>query len=141
MIIWIDAQLSPGLAQWMTERFGVQAYSAKHLGYRDAADGAIFEAARGAGAVVMTKDGDFVRLLHDRGPPPQILWIRLGNTSNARMRSALETTFARAMALLQSGEDLVEIRDIAPTPATASAAEQVVAADDVGPATPSRARR
>jgi predicted nuclease of predicted toxin-antitoxin system len=134
VIIWIDAQLFPGLARWMTERFGVKAFSAKHLGYRDATDSAIFEAARDVGAVVMTKDGDFVRLLHDRGPPPQILWIRLGNTSNARMRSALETSFERAMALLQNGEDLVEIRDIAPAPAETSAAEQPVAADDAGAA-------
>ncbi len=132
MIIWIDAQLFPGLARWMMERFGVEAYSAKHLGYRDATDSTIFEAARDAGAVVMTKDGDFVRLLHDRGPPPQILWIRLGNTSNARMGSALDTSFERAMALLQNGEDLVEIRDIAP--AERSAAEQPVAADDAGAA-------
>jgi len=44
---------------WLNERFGVEAYSVRWLGYRDASDEAIFAAAREAGAVVMTKDRDF----------------------------------------------------------------------------------
>ncbi len=59
----------------------------------------------------MTKDIDFVRLLELHGPPPQILWVTLGNTSNARMREVLERTLSRAVALLESGEPLVEISD------------------------------
>jgi predicted nuclease of predicted toxin-antitoxin system len=111
VILWIDAQLSPALAPWLSERFGVRAFSAKYVGYRDAEDSEIFHAAREAGAVVMTKDSDFVDLLEQHGAPPQVLWVTLGNTSNARMRSVLERTFLRATALLQAGEALVEIRD------------------------------
>jgi predicted nuclease of predicted toxin-antitoxin system len=80
-------------------------------GYRDAEDPEIFRAAREAGAVVMTKDSDFLDLLEQHGPPPQVLWVTLGNTSNARMRVVLERNFLRAATLLQSGEALVEIRD------------------------------
>ena len=54
MILWIDAQLSPALAPWITQQFGIEAYSVKWLGYRDATDPVIFQAAREAGAVVMT---------------------------------------------------------------------------------------
>jgi hypothetical protein len=89
----------------------------------------------------MTRDSDFVRLLHDHGPPPQILWIRLGITSNARIRAALEATFDRAMALLQHGEALVEIRDNAATSGSLEAAQQGVAAEKAGPVTPSRPHR
>ena len=46
MKIWVDAQLSPHLAPWLNERFGVEAYSVRWLGYRDASDEAIFAAAR-----------------------------------------------------------------------------------------------
>jgi predicted nuclease of predicted toxin-antitoxin system len=42
----VDAQLSPHLARWLNERFGVEAYSVRWLGYRDASDEAIFAAAR-----------------------------------------------------------------------------------------------
>ena len=86
MILWIDAQLSPALAPWVSERFGIEAYSLKWLGYRDATDHEIFQAARTANAVVMTKDSDFLRLLDQHGFPPRVIWVTLGNTSNAYMK-------------------------------------------------------
>jgi predicted nuclease of predicted toxin-antitoxin system len=109
VILWVDAQLSPALAPWITQQFGIEAYSVKELGYRDAADRVIFQAAREAGAVVVTKDSDFLRLLDQCGPPPQVLWITLGNTSNAHMREVLNRVLPHAVALLESGEPLVEI--------------------------------
>ena len=84
MTIWIDAQLSPNLAQWMTEKMGVTAYSVAYLGLRDADDEAIYLAAKAANAVVMTKDADFLELQFRFGAPPQIILIALGNTSNQR---------------------------------------------------------
>ena len=106
MILWIDAQISPALAPWITDEFGVEAYSVRYLGLRDAEDGAIFRAAREAGAVVLTKDSDFVLLLEQHGPPPQVLWVTLGNTSNARLKHVLQQTFHHAVSLLRSGEPL-----------------------------------
>jgi predicted nuclease of predicted toxin-antitoxin system len=111
VIFWIDAQLSPALAPWITQQFGIEAYSVKRLGYRDATDLVIFQAARQAGAVVMTKDNDFLRLLDQYGPPPQVLWITLGNTSNAHIREVLMRVLPQAVSLLESGEPLVEISD------------------------------
>ena len=113
MILWVDAQLSPALAPWLSTRFGIEAFSVQHLGYRDVTDAEIFEAARAAGAVVLTKDRDFLRLLEQHGPPPQVLWVTVGNTSNARMREVLEQTFLRAVQMLSDGEVLVELSDSA----------------------------
>jgi predicted nuclease of predicted toxin-antitoxin system len=59
-VYWIDAQLPPALAPWLTATFGVEAYSAAYLGYREAEDEVIFQAARAAGAVVVSKDADFL---------------------------------------------------------------------------------
>ena len=75
----------------------------------DASDEAIFEAARAAGAVVMSKDSDFVDLLIRRGPPPQVIWVTCGNTSNLRMRTVLSNALGPATVLLLGGEPLVEI--------------------------------
>ena len=111
MILWIDAQISPALAPWITGEFGVEAYSVRYLGLRDAEDGAIFRAAREAGAVVLTKDSDFVLLLQQHGSPPQVLWVTLGNTSNARLKEVLQHTFRPALDLLRRGEPLVEISE------------------------------
>jgi hypothetical protein len=51
MTIWVDAQLSPSLAQWITETLGVSASAVRELGLRDAKDLEIFQAAREANAV------------------------------------------------------------------------------------------
>jgi predicted nuclease of predicted toxin-antitoxin system len=112
MTIWIDAQLSPGIANWLRQQLGVEAIAVRGLGLRDATDREIFMAARQVSAVVMTKDSDFVQLVNLHDIPPQVIWLTCGNTSNARLRSILTKTFTQAMALLSTDEKIVEIRDI-----------------------------
>jgi predicted nuclease of predicted toxin-antitoxin system len=112
MIIWIDAQLSPQIAVWISNVFPVTAVAIRDLGLRDARDVDIFQAAQLANAVVMTKDSDFLLLLDRFGPPPQVIWITCGNTSNARLKEILTTTLPRTLELLNSGEKLVEINAI-----------------------------
>lgn len=111
MIVWIDAQLSPALAPWLSEEFGVEARAVRELGLRDAKDHQIFTAARDADAVIMSKDSDFVVLLDRLGPPPRVIWITCGNTSNARLRQILSRSLPKAMELLRQGEKVVEIGD------------------------------
>jgi predicted nuclease of predicted toxin-antitoxin system len=112
MTIWIDAQLSPGIAAWITQNFQVEAVALRDIGLRDAEDEAIFIAAKSAEVVVMTKDSDFLDLLDRFGSPPQILWLTCGNTSNARLKQILITTLPEAITLLKSGEKLIEISDV-----------------------------
>ena len=111
LTIWIDAQLSPDLARWLTGHFRVEARAVRDVHLRDARDREIYEAARAAGAVVMTKDADFLSLLERFGPPPQVIWITCGNTSNARLRGILREALPAALKLLEQGEPLVEIGD------------------------------
>jgi predicted nuclease of predicted toxin-antitoxin system len=94
---------------WVTETFALTARAVRELGLREATDRQIFLAARGASAVVMTKDADFVRLLEELGPPPQVIWLTCGNTSNAHLKQILTGALPRAVKLLESGEPLVEI--------------------------------
>jgi predicted nuclease of predicted toxin-antitoxin system len=109
MKIWVDAQMSPAIATWIRGSYAVSAVAIRDLGLRDAEDKEIFEAARQEKAVVMTKDSDFVLLLDRLGPPPQVIWITCGNTSNARLKEVLSSTLPRALDLLNFGEKLVEI--------------------------------
>jgi predicted nuclease of predicted toxin-antitoxin system len=111
VIVWVDAQLSPALAPWLASEFGVEAFSARYLNLVRAKDPTIFKAAKDANVVVLTKDVDFVLLQERFGPPPAILWIRCGNTSNAYLKGVLRRTFRTAQELLESGEPLVEIVD------------------------------
>jgi predicted nuclease of predicted toxin-antitoxin system len=112
MKIWIDAQLSPALAGWITSEFGVEAKAVRELGLRDATDHQIFLRAKQEVAVVLTKDSDFVDLVKRLGTPPQVLWLTCGNTSNARLRQILTKTLSQALTLLSTGEPVVEIKDM-----------------------------
>jgi predicted nuclease of predicted toxin-antitoxin system len=76
----------------------------------EAEDQAIFEEARRQGVdVVMTKDSDFADLVERLGPPPKVIWITVGNTSNSNLRRILNATLAGALEILNGGEPLVEI--------------------------------
>ena len=110
MKIWVDAQLSPSIATWIGINFPVECFAVRDLGLRDAEDREIFFRAKEVGAVVLTKDSDFVFLLDRFGPPPQIIWLTSGNTSNQRLREILSGSLSKAMEILDQGDDLVEIR-------------------------------
>jgi predicted nuclease of predicted toxin-antitoxin system len=111
MRLWLDAQLPPQLATWINAQgWGIEAIAVREIGLRDACDSEIFQAARTTGAVVMTKDRDFIRLLEEQGPPPKVIWLRLGNCSNAALQELLSTTLSRAMEHLHEGEARVDIR-------------------------------
>jgi predicted nuclease of predicted toxin-antitoxin system len=46
VILWLDAQLPPLLAPWLSEQFAIRAYVLRDLGLRDATDAEIFQSAR-----------------------------------------------------------------------------------------------
>jgi predicted nuclease of predicted toxin-antitoxin system len=109
MKIWIDAQLPPTLANWLSATFGLEASALRDLSLRDAQDIKIFEAARAENAVIMTKDSDFIDLVCRLGTPPQILWLTCGNVTNRNLRQLLSATLPDALEQLRQGTMIVEI--------------------------------
>ncbi|MGK7948788.1 MAG: DUF5615 family PIN-like protein [Xenococcaceae cyanobacterium] len=109
MKIWIDAQLPPTLASWLTNNFALEATALRDIELRDAQDTEIFEAARTVNAVIMTKDSDFIDLVCRLGTPPQILWLTCGNVTNRNLRRLLTATLPDALERLLQGEAIVEI--------------------------------
>lgn len=81
----------------------------RDIGLRDASDTDIFAAAKEAAVTVITKDSDFRDLLERLGPPPQVVWITCGNTSNARLELLFQSVFARVLAMIAQDEPLIEI--------------------------------
>lgn len=110
MTIWIDAHLSPAIATWITNTFGITAFALRDVGLRNAEDTVIFEEAKAQSVILMTKDSDFVDLINRFGAPPQIIWLTCGNTLNTRLKEILGATLLDAVALFLAGETLVEIR-------------------------------
>ncbi len=109
MKFWIDAQLPPLLAVWLSAQFNVEALSLKALGLRDAKDAAIFQAAQQQGVVLVSKDSDFVELVSRYGPPPQLIWVTCGNVTNRQLQIVFNKTFAESLELLAAGQVMVEI--------------------------------
>ena len=103
----VDAQLPPGLCGWLRER-GHHAVHVSEIGMIAASDRDIAARAEADGAVLVSKDEDFVTLrLSDRFA---FLWLRCGNAINRALAEWLETRWARIEALLEQGERFVEVR-------------------------------
>lgn len=109
MIFWVDAQLPPGLAAWLTQSCGLQAVALRDLGLRDAEDAEIFRRARAADAVLISKDADFVELITRHGAPPRLLWVTCGNVTNERLRALFAATLPAALIRLEAAISIIEI--------------------------------
>jgi predicted nuclease of predicted toxin-antitoxin system len=107
--LWLDAHLSPSLAAWIETEFSLRSASFHRLGFQSAPDFEVFQAAREADAIILTKDADFAELLAVHGAPPRIIWLTFGNTSSARLREVLHSSLMDALSLIGTGEVLVEI--------------------------------
>ena len=109
-MIWLDAQLPPALAKWVSQTFGEPCLPVRNLSLRDAPDWLIFQRAKEADAIVMTKDKDFVELLYRHQPPPKVIWLTCGNTSSERLKEILAVYLPVALQKLRAEDDLVEIQ-------------------------------
>jgi len=109
-MIWLDAHLSPRVAHWIQESLGHDARALRDIGLRDAEDEEVFERGRQDGAVILTKDKDFVDLVGRLGSPPAIIWLRCGNTSEAMLQQILADHLEDALGFIAAGDALVEIQ-------------------------------
>lgn len=60
-----------------------------HLGLAGANDQVIWARAAADGFVLVTKDEDFHRLSVLFGPPPKVIWVRLGNCTTGEVAQLL----------------------------------------------------
>ncbi len=103
----IDAQLPPGLCRWLEAR-GHQAAHVHNIGLGAASDIEIVRRAETDGAVLISKDEDFLALrLSQRFV---LVWLRCGNVTNRALASWLDQRWASVEEMLSSGELLIEIR-------------------------------
>jgi predicted nuclease of predicted toxin-antitoxin system len=79
------------------------------MGLRDAKDAEIFEAARNANAIIISKDSDFLDLIGKFGSPPKLICLRCGNTTNQRLREIFGVHLQNAIHKLSNGESVIEI--------------------------------
>jgi predicted nuclease of predicted toxin-antitoxin system len=105
----VDAQLPPALAHFL-ENHGHEAKAAREVGLRSAEDPAIWAFADAGAWIVVTKDEDFAERVLRSKTGPQVLWLRIGNSTNRVLLTWLEPLLPGAVADLQAGHRLVELR-------------------------------
>jgi predicted nuclease of predicted toxin-antitoxin system len=69
----------------------------------------IFESARKANAILISKDSDFAELVMRQGSPPKLIWLTCGNVSSAVLQTLLGARLREAIELLEGGESIVEL--------------------------------
>lgn len=107
MRLLVDEQLPPALTVWLVK----QGQDAKHvvdLGLLGATDRQIAERAAADGAVMVTKDEDYLAW-RVRTAGLRVLWLRLGNLPNARLLARLEAAWPAVVSRLDQGAELVEV--------------------------------
>ncbi len=104
----VDAQLPPALIRHL-KSLGHNAEHVFDLGYVGAPDSDIWSRAVAVGAVIISKDEDFAERARRPEPKTQVVWIRLGNMTNAALWHALEPRFAEIVEALEAGEHLIEV--------------------------------
>jgi predicted nuclease of predicted toxin-antitoxin system len=63
-------------------------------------DRTVWAYAAGRGLAVVSKDADFRNLSVQLGPPPRVIWVRLGNCPTAAVVSLLQARLADVQAFL-----------------------------------------
>ena len=76
-----------------------------------ARDADIWKHASAIGAVLITKDEDFVTMRAFNADGPPIVWVRLGNTTNKALLAHFVSTLPLIVAALERGETIVVISE------------------------------
>jgi len=107
----VDAQLPPGLVQFLEQR-GHEAKAVRDVALREANDHTIWAFAISGDWVVVTKDEDFAERAIQAQVGPQILWLRIGNSTNRVLFTWLEPLLPTAIKNLQAGQRIVELKRV-----------------------------
>lgn len=84
----LDENLSERLLPLLSDRFPDSSH-VRLIGLGGADDLVIWERARSQGALLVTKDEDFLRLTVTRGFPPKVICLAIGNVGNAATAALL----------------------------------------------------
>ena len=105
----IDNQLPSALAGWLRER-GHDAEHVLNVGLAQAKDTPVWRYAQDQGAVLVAKDEDFAEWVRRGRIGPQVVWLRIGNSTKLELFGWLEPLLPIILRQLQQGDRLIEVR-------------------------------
>lgn len=109
MKLLLDENLSRRLVPFIQDRYPGSTQISL-LGLEQADDKTVRQYAIDHGFVIVTKDADFYEMNALYGPPPQIVWLKLGNQSKAAtIKALLDNHHTIEQALLDDARAYIEI--------------------------------
>ncbi len=103
MKLLFDEQLSRRLPDLLADAFP-ESSDVLAAGLAGAPDAAIWDYAKFSGFVLVTKDEDFQRLSILRGPPPKVIWLRIGNSGTADVARLLRFRIEQIRTFIEDPE-------------------------------------
>jgi len=97
------------MCAWLAAK-GHAATAVRDAGLRDAEDDPIWQWAVTRNAVIATKDEDFPERRSRSAIGPQILWVRIGNTTNDVLFARLSGVWNDIENDLGQGAAIIEVR-------------------------------
>ena len=105
----IDANLPALLGREFTDA-GLEYMHMEDLLPRYAPDLEIAVIANDSGAVLVTRDADFVQFSKNGTLTVPLIWVRLGNMRRAALATAIRARLPTIVRSIEAGERIVEIR-------------------------------
>lgn len=99
----LDQNLGPALARRLGDVYPGSAH-VREFGLAAADDEAIWGHAAAGGFTIVTKDDDFRQRSVLRGPPPRVIWLRLGNCRTADVEAVLRARYADVLTFVGDPE-------------------------------------
>lgn len=93
----------------MPRRAGHDADHVFDRGLLTATDIEIWRHADKIGVVILTKDADFAAMRIHAASGPAVVWVRLGNVTNAELERALKAALPEILSAIRADEGLIEI--------------------------------
>lgn len=103
MRLLFDENLSNRLPDLLGDCFP-ESVAAATVGLGGRPDRDVWEHAKVGGFVLVTKDDDFQRLSVLHGPPPKVVWIRLGNCATADVARLLRFRVDQIDSFIEDNE-------------------------------------
>jgi predicted nuclease of predicted toxin-antitoxin system len=103
MKLLLDEDLAPRLARALAVVYAGTAHVVD-CGLSATADEQIWQYARQGGYAIVSKDGDFRDRSAAEGPPPKLIWLRLGNASTSEIETVLLNHADTIEEFLESSE-------------------------------------
>ncbi len=104
MKLLFDQNLSRMLVRRLADEYPESVHVAG-VGLDTATDREIWEYAGQTGYVIVSKDSDFRQLSLLFGPPPHVVWLRVGNVSTALIEALLRRSVERLQEFAASDEE------------------------------------